>query len=143
VIQDFKEILDKVSDPWDLATVLIVGTAGFLVDAGLNAIGFLSPGQVAITAASGALGAKKAADAVRAKTREQRAAEQKRTAAIDRADKLAKLLEREGYSRLAERVKSEVKLFQDGITEVDDLAQTIGEAIQEYREATRSSSDPP
>jgi hypothetical protein len=59
VISELKELFGKVSTPGDLATVLIAGTAGLLVDGALNAVGFLEPGEVGLSAAAGALGLKK------------------------------------------------------------------------------------
>ena len=63
MLDNLDALLDKVTGPLDLAIVLIAGTTGFVVDAGLNAVGFLEPGAVGIGAATGALGVKKAIEA--------------------------------------------------------------------------------
>jgi hypothetical protein len=58
-----KALLEKASSPGDQATILLAGTLGFVLDAGLNVVGFLSPGYVGLTFATTALGAKKALEA--------------------------------------------------------------------------------
>ena len=41
MLDQFKDLFDQSTSRGDTATILIAGTAGFVVDAGLNAIGFL------------------------------------------------------------------------------------------------------
>ena len=60
---DFKDILGDLTSPGDTATVLLAGTLGFVLDAGLNIVGFLEPGYVGFTFASSALGLKRAWEA--------------------------------------------------------------------------------
>jgi hypothetical protein len=59
-LPSFKDVLDRVTSPGDIATVLIFGVAGYTIDAGLNAVGFMEPGIVGNASALGALGVKKA-----------------------------------------------------------------------------------
>jgi hypothetical protein len=65
-MEELGKLIGDVSSPGDLATVLLAGTVGFVIDAGLSVFGFLSPGQTGILAASSALGIKKAWQASRA-----------------------------------------------------------------------------
>ena len=60
---DYKDLLGDLTSPGDTATVLLAGTVGFVLDAGLNMIGFLDPGYVGFTFASSALGLKRAWEA--------------------------------------------------------------------------------
>jgi hypothetical protein len=135
VIDELKKLLEQVSDPADAATVLIAGTAGFLVDAGLNVVGFLEPGYVGITAAAGALGVKKAAQAGLAKRREQKAREQNREAEKKRAKELRTLLsDEEKYQDLAQRLQQELKLFEAGIIDAEELKASVNEIVKGYRD---------
>ena len=117
-----------------MATVLIAGTAGFVVDAGLNAVGFLEPGAVGIAAASGALGVKKGIDARLAQKRELKARQGNRNDEIERAEKLAELLNEEKYQDLGQRLERELELFNSNITDIDSFKTNIDEIIKEYRE---------
>jgi hypothetical protein len=127
-VDDLKAILERASGPGDLATVLLAGTAGFFVDAGLNVVGFLEPGLVGITAASGALGVKKAVEArllaVQAKQGERK-----------RAARLLERLRRDANGVLADRLQREIELFDDGITGVEELRSRVDETLNEYRAA--------
>lgn len=71
MIQEFRSLLGDASGSGDTATVLLAGSLGFTIDAGLSVVGFLSPGAVGITAASTALGLKKALEAKRARRDER------------------------------------------------------------------------
>lgn len=48
MIQDLRDLLAQVSTPGDTATVLLAGSAGFMVDAGLNVIGFCPQGRLVL-----------------------------------------------------------------------------------------------
>ncbi len=134
MISDIGKLFEKASSPGDIATVLIFGTGGFLVDAGLNAVGFLEPGVVGITAASGALGVKKAVESALTRRRERKALEQKRTNEKEKAGKLRALLgDDKRYSDLAQRLERELKLFDSGIVEIDDLKANVDQIIRDYR----------
>jgi hypothetical protein len=61
---DIDDVLGRTRTKGDVATVLIAGTAGYLVDAGLNSVGFLEPGIVGIVSASGMLGLKQGVEAL-------------------------------------------------------------------------------
>lgn len=143
MIDELKKILEQVSDPADAATVLIAGTAGYLVDAGLNVVGFLEPGYVGITAAAGALGVKKAVDASLARRRERKAREQNRGDEKKRAKELLSLLgDEEKYQGLTQQLERELKLFEAGIIEVEELKARINEIVKDYRSGSRPTHQP-
>jgi hypothetical protein len=128
-----KDLLEKVSTRGDLATVLIAGTAGYLLDAGLNLIGFLEPGIVGVLSASGALGVKKAIEAGwerhPSEKYEQKALAQQKV----RAARLMDLLEREGRNDLATKLRREINLIETGVITPEISSAAIDEVIQEYR----------
>jgi len=136
VLPDYKALLAEVSTPGDMATVLLVGSAGFVVDAGLNAIGFLSPGAVGVTAASGALGIKKSYEAGR-KTRMARWQAQ---AAQERASKAMRYLERTNFSNGKIRLRAEIDLHRDGVTDDASLDLAVNEILAAYRASLTISS---
>ncbi|MFC0624155.1 hypothetical protein [Kribbella deserti] len=57
------DLLTEASTPADLAVILIAGSLGYVLDAGLLTVGFMSSGAFGIVSATTALGIKKAADA--------------------------------------------------------------------------------
>jgi ferredoxin-fold anticodon binding domain-containing protein len=157
------KLFEKASTPGDIATVLVFGTAGFLVDAGLNAVGFLEPGVVGVTAASGALGVKKSIEATLALRREREAERKKRIdeeqkreeegkekaqklseaemqewrkrqAEVTRAEQLCTLLENDPkHENLKQRLELEIKLFETRITDIDAFKVSIDEIVNTYR----------
>ena len=140
-MDELKKILEQASTPADMAVVLIAGTAGFTLDAGLNLVGFLEPGFVGVAAASGALGLKKVAEAGLAKRREIKAQEQRRGDEIKRAKELQSLLSKdERHQSLSKRLGRELELFELGIINVDDLKASVDEVIRTYRSQSESHS---
>ncbi len=134
-MDELKKILEQAATPADVATVLIDGTAGFVLDAGLNFVGFLEPGYVGVVAASGALGLKKAIEAGLAKRREQKAQEQKHEKEKKRAAELQSLLSKdERYQPLAWRLRRDIELFELNIINVDDLKASVDEVTKAYRD---------
>lgn len=143
MIDAFKELLEKVSEPSDLATILICGTAGFLVDAGLNAVGFLEPGYVGITAASGALGLKKGAEAAwtARQTRKKRIEDIENVRV--KANSLLKLLGSKGDQDLVQQLERDIELFDSGIVGAESLESSIQETIRAYQSGKKSTEKIP
>jgi hypothetical protein len=145
VIQDLKELLGQVSTPADTATVLLAGSLGFLVDAGLNAVGFLSPGVVGVVSASTALGLKKSWEAAWMVRKRQYDAYRAANKAIRRADILLQFLHIEVHSPLADRLarglEQELRLHRMGIVEDEALDVAVEYAVEELRaELTRQQT---
>lgn len=126
MIDDLRGVLESISDPADLAVVLICGTAGFLVDAGLNAVGFLEPGYVGMTAATGALGLKKGIEIGFSKIRQGKRERR-------RAASLIELLEEEGHHALVYRLQRDLELFESGVVDVDSFRANVTEVVEAYR----------
>lgn len=133
MIDDLKKVLDQVSSPADMAVVLVSGTAGFLVDAGLNAVGFLEPGYVGVTAATGALGMKKSIDAFTARRRSRSAREQQVRAIQRKVDRLHALLESSGHQDLRQRLTREHNLFAESITDLESFEDHFQTIVDAYR----------
>jgi hypothetical protein len=134
MFEGIKDLLNKVETKSDLATVLIFGTSGFLLDAGLNVVGFLEPGLVGVAAASGALGIKKAAESALAKRSEQKEKEKRLDEETKRATELRALLgDDTTHQDLAQRLELELKLSESNIIDADALKTSVEDIIKEYR----------
>jgi hypothetical protein len=87
MIDDIKKLMEGAG-PADLATILVAGTAGFVIDAAFNPVGFLTAPNTGLVCASGALGVKKSIDAGLAKRRGRKAQKKKLIEEKERAKKL-------------------------------------------------------
>ena len=67
------DLLEHVASPADLATVLLSGTFGYILEVGLDLVVFLEPSVMGIMAATAALGLKKAHEALNNRRRLVRA----------------------------------------------------------------------
>lgn len=110
-IPSWKEILDRVTSPGDIATVLIAGVLGYTVDAGLNAVGFMEPGIVGNASALGALGVKKAWESRWSAWKLRRSLGNVR----ERAVSLQTLLQDGGHRSLANRLALAVDVYDKKI----------------------------
>jgi hypothetical protein len=109
----------------DYAVVLLAATAGFVVDAGLNVVGFLSPGYVGVTSATAALGAKKAVEG-----RLRRRGWRKRVTA------LGSHLRRRGLDAIADRLDEDYQLYAEGLMDETALSGRYGIALEELRDGS-------
>jgi hypothetical protein len=141
VIDDLQRFIDQVSNPADLATVLIAGTAGFLVDAWLNFIGFLEPGYVGIIAASIALGLKKAVEAS-LKTRRLRERAKNLLALLRNSQKDELVKRNSQKDELVKRLEKEIELFNKGIIHTNDFQASVGEIIKSYHKGFQGQQLP-
>lgn len=134
MIEDLEELLKQVSDPADMAVLLLAGTAGFVADAGLNVIGFLSPGVVGIAAATSALGVKRSVDAWRQRRLRHRA-ERSLAAALRLRVKIVQrmLTAKSVPSWIGERLDAELELYEAGVTSIDELSYAVDEAVEWLR----------
>jgi hypothetical protein len=143
VIDDLSKLLKQVTSPADMAVVLLAGTAGFVVDAGLNVVGFLSPGVVGVTAATGALGVKRTFDAYRQRRRDLRAIAGTSDGARDRAERLVLwLIKHDEPTPIADGLRREIDLYDEGVTSADDLQDALDLAIEAIRQAGPDESSP-
>ena len=123
------ELLDRATGPGDLATILLAGTAGLVLDAGLNIVGFFSPAYVGLTFASTALGVKKAYEA----NANRRIGASFNFEVLERAERLKTLFEAEDRHDLVKALERELKLFRAGVLEPIELARTLAELTARYR----------
>jgi hypothetical protein len=135
VIRDLKELFAQASSPGDTATILLAGTAGFVVDAGLNIIGFLSPGYVGVTSASAALGLKKAWEGGRAAKRLRARAKK----AVDRATALKDYLDGQGRTDLVIMLDQQLALHEAGVINAESLDQATDSVVVRLRSEAASS----
>ena len=105
---DIKDILGDLTSPGDTATVLLAGTVGFVLDAGLNVAGFLEPGYVGFTFASSALGLKRAWEANWGR---KRALENHRKAVKEKGQRIRAFMTKVGRNDLAQEIDRELLLL--------------------------------
>lgn len=142
MIQDIKELFGQASGPGDMATILIAGTAGYVVDAGLNLVGFLEPGFVGLFAATSALGLKKSWDARRANGNSD--VKEVVPSAMGRGEGLLDILEREKgkgdrYLELYHRLSEDVTYRRRRIITDESLGRTVDEVVDELRSLSEAS----
>jgi hypothetical protein len=126
VIDDLGKLLDRVSSPADLAVILLAGPLAYVLDAGLDVIGFLPAGYVAIAAASVALGVKKIVE-IRLVRRGQ-------VHALQRAIALREHLAVYGApDHLPAFLDAEIALYRRGATKEEDLESAITNCLTQYR----------
>ncbi len=123
-----QEFFDKATTRGDIAVLLIFGTLGYTIDAGLNLVGFLEPGIVGSASAAGALGVKKAIEAQwAARTRRKELAR-----AADQVELLIKFFRDENRADLATPLESALRLHERGILDKAALDDLGNDALQAY-----------
>jgi hypothetical protein len=143
MLDNVKDLFGSAKGPGDYATILVFGTAGLVVDAGLNAVGFLSPGAVGASSASLALGVRKGLQQRKATKRKIRAAElaaERVAGARARAESLEAFFEQRGYRPGIEILSAELELHEQGIIDDARLYESVEEALNAFRD---SVTNPP
>jgi hypothetical protein len=134
VIDDLETLLKQASNPADMAVVLLAGTVGFVADAGLNLIGFLSPGVVGIAAATSALGVKRGVDAWRLRRQQLRAEHLLATDLLRRVEIIRLMLRADSTPHEAfGRLQREVELYEAGLSSIENLHEAVDEAVDWLR----------
>lgn len=135
-MNDILGLLKQASGPGDIATILIAGTAGYVVDAGLNAVGFLEPGIVGVTAASAALGIKKTIDANRARAREEKARDatvaQQYALVESRGVRLASILATPEYRYFYDEAEHELTLIRNRMRTPDQHNERLDKILSDF-----------
>lgn len=135
MLSDLRDLLKQTSEPSDIATILLAGTAGFVIDAGLNLVGFLEPGIVGLTFATTALGAKQAYAAASKNRKVRQAADRKRDEQIRKAKQLIEVFEGESRLDLAQAVRRELKLLESGAITGENAEGALTAIVQRYRDS--------
>lgn len=137
MFEDFKDIMSKASSKGDVAVVLIAGTTGFLIDAGLNAIGFLQPGAVGITFASGALGLKRGIESITEKRRAKKIEKQKQVnykrEIEDKVEHLKTLLDNLNDSTSKNILNEDFELYNLGLLSMEDFEASLSKIVEMIR----------
>lgn len=135
-----KEVWDKAKTKGDVATVLIFGAAGFVVDAATTLHGVISPGYFAGSAAAAALGAKNGieawADSSKRKKTERSLADTAKTRA-ERA--VAELGSNPALRKEVTRLENEIVLFEKGFSSIEQLEKATEEFFNAYRKSDPST----
>jgi hypothetical protein len=144
-MESFKELLDRASTSGDIATILLAATAGFVADAGLNFVGFLSPGTVGIASATAALGAKKAWQGARESRKERHVTvSHEPIHPIHRAEELDRYLRIQGADGLPTDVYEEFihdrDLYGHNLIDEAQLNSTIDTVVAEIRKVRGRSA---
>ncbi len=133
-MDELLKILERVTGPGDLAAALSAGVAGFLLDAGLDFIGFLPAEETGVVFALAALGLKKLVEVSSVARRNRKAREQQQS----RAARLAALLESDQRCPdLVERLARERQLAQAQVIEPEDFKHGLDEIINTFRERSQ------
>lgn len=135
MLSDLRDLLKQASEPSDIATILLAGTAGFVIDAGLNVVGFLEPGIVGLTFATTALGAKQAYTAASKDRKARHAADKKRDEQIRKAKQLIEVFEGEQQLDLSQAVRRELKLLESGAITDENAEAAFAAIVQRYRDS--------
>ncbi|TDD14150.1 hypothetical protein E1218_33510 [Kribbella turkmenica] len=123
---DLEHLLNRVSSPADLAVILVAAPLAYVLDAGLDVIGFLAPGYVAISTASVALGLKKVV--------EVRLSRRGRVPVLQRAAALREHLAADGGSdHLLTFLDAEIALHRRGATTEEDFESALKSCLTQYR----------
>lgn len=130
MLDEFKDVLSKASSKGDVAVVLIAGTAGFLIDAGLNAIGFLEPGAVGVTFASGALGIKKG---IEASTEKSRTKKRERKEFEERVARLQQLLDKQAAVVAVQTLTRDAELYGLGLLSKEEFEKGLAQLVEKLR----------
>ncbi|WP_433167322.1 hypothetical protein [Kribbella sp. CA-247076] len=126
MIDDLGKLLDRVSSPADLAVILLAGPLAYVLDAGLDVVGFLPAGYVAIAAASVALGVKKLV--------ELRLGRRGQVSTLARAKALREhLAAYAAPDHLLTFLDAEIALRQRGATTDEDLESAVSSCLTQYR----------
>lgn len=129
---DYTDLLTNVTGPGDAATVLIAGVAGLTVDAGLNLIGFMSPGTVGISAASGALGVKKSIEAGRAMRKTRKRTQNARR----RANRAVEYLSDSDFPDGAAVLRRAMGAYDRDLIDEEKLEKAVDDALDSFSEHT-------
>ena len=132
MVDDLKQLLEEASSPGDMAAILLAGSIGFVIDAGINAVGFLSPGAVGLLSASTALGMKKGWEAWREAHREQRKTERAAAECEARALRLLRYLEGKDEP-LRAALLEELELLREGISTIANLDMAVESSLTKLR----------
>lgn len=104
-------------------------------------MGFLEPGYVGVTAASGALGAKKAIEVGLAKRRDRKREHRERHKEVQRAAALMDLLQEKEHGGLVLQLQRDLELFEAQVVDVDAFRESLSEIVKAYRLQLKSSAD--
>ncbi len=147
-----KEFFEKVSTSGDVAATAVGYAVGFAVDVFLFP-GGVPPGTVAGVSAVGALGLKKAADAVFSRTENDKAQgtrppdlERKANALLEFLGRMAdqpniENPQRELFKNLRRSLKQQIELWQGGILEEDEFKEQLSEIRLSCIENTSTLKD--
>ena len=146
---EVSDLIEATSSPADLAVVLLAGTAGLVVDAGLGLIGLPSPALTAFACAGGALGLKKSADAYW----DARRARRERGSVLARGEKLRDLWVESVLAELPpghrgsspatvwpgiDALETNLHLHRKGLLSDEALNLEVDKSLEEYRTELRS-----
>jgi hypothetical protein len=126
----FEEALKKAKSKGDVATILICGSGGFLVDVLTSLHGFISPGYFAGAAATAGLGLKNAVDAGLAHRRATKASDRRSEGALDRAQRVMVMLSADGsFPAEVTALEKDLILCRAGLIAIEQWRQQRSGAL--------------
>ena len=121
------DLFDKVVGPGDLGTILLASTAGYMLDAGFNIVGFLEPGILGLTFASSALGLKKMIEAML-----QNDTKSYEKQLLTKAKKLISLFEKYHRTDLVKYLSKEIEIFNIDSSNIEDFEKVIDSCEKQF-----------
>jgi hypothetical protein len=134
-MENFRDILGQAETKGDVALLLAAGASGFVIDAGLDVVGFMAPSAVSVVSAAGVLAVKKGWDAHRdrVKNRKYAAAAEARVAeTVQRAEKLQKFFLDQSYGRGYAALETNLDWRRAGIIDDQQLESACDDLRKEF-----------
>lgn len=137
-MEHYKELLAQVSNPADLATILLSGVLGFVLDAGLDIANFMSASQSGFMAAAAALGLKKLVESAPRKKLEPHVGTVTAGDVHRRAMELRELLAERarGNGELIgalQTLDQDLLLYRRGLLTASQLQESVSEGLRMLR----------
>lgn len=144
MFENLSDLLSKASTKGDVAVVLVAGTAGLLLDAGLNIIGFLSPGTVGVTFATGSLGLKKTVEAAFAKKIARKQENEQNKSIADHLDNriniALRFLKEKNNEKAIKILEQDYQLYKSNLLSKEDFENCLKKIVDKIREEDRTTN---
>lgn len=122
----------KPETPGDWAVVLLAGSAGYALDAGLNIIGFLEPGVCGTLFATTALGLKRGLEAVTSSRRQSSAEEARRMQEIDRTMRTIDFFDARGHAAVRNDLRDVLELAEIRRLTAEELKAAVDHVLHRH-----------
>jgi hypothetical protein len=127
-------VFDKVKPETkgDWAVVLLAGSLGYTLDAGLNIIGFLEPGICGTLFATTALGLKKGYEATTDPRRQSSAEETERTEEVERTRSTIQFFDAKGHPGVGSDLRDVLELAEIRHSTAEELRSAVDQVLEKH-----------